>query len=307
MSAPAAASTPVALDLRAADGAVLRGLLHEPPGAVRSHVLVAGGLGIAQRHYCAFAAWLAQRGHRVLTFDLRGTGASRAPEHRRSLRGLQADMLTWARQDFAAAVQALAERARGEPLAVVGHSLGTHHAAMTDPATQRRIGVVVAVAAGSGYWRDWAAPSRRRAPLMLHLAAPLLTPLLGYFPGRALRMVGDIPGPAMRQWTRWCRHPGFAWGAEPKLVLTSLAAARFRIEAFSFTDDEAMTEACTRKLLAAMPGAPSVLHVVAPGDLGLRSVGHVGAFRREAAATLWPLLELAAVGGAAAPDPVTPR
>jgi predicted alpha/beta hydrolase len=56
VSAPAAAPTPVALDLRAADGAVLRGLLHEPPGAVRSHVLVAGGLGIAQRHYGAFAA-----------------------------------------------------------------------------------------------------------------------------------------------------------------------------------------------------------------------------------------------------------
>jgi predicted alpha/beta hydrolase len=295
VSAPAPAPCPLAL--RTADGAVLQALLLEPPGAVRGHVLVAGGLGIPQRFYASFAGWLAGRGHRVLTFDLRGVGASRAPEHRRSLRGLQADMLTWAREDFAAAVQALSERALGEPVAVVGHSLGTHHAAMTDAATQRRIGTVVAVAAGSGYWRDWATPSRRRAPLMLHLAAPLITPLLGYFPGRALRMVGDIPGPAMRQWTAWCRHPGFAWGAEPGRVLPSLAAARFRIEAFSFTDDEAMTETCTRKLLAAMPGAPSALHVVAPRDVGLRAIGHVGAFRRDAAKALWPLLERAASGG----------
>jgi len=92
-------------------------------------------------------------------------GASRRPEHRHSLRGLDADMLTWARQDFPAAVQALSDRAGGEPVVLIGHSLGAHHAAMTDAATQARIDTVVSVAAGSGYWRDWAAPSRRLAPL----------------------------------------------------------------------------------------------------------------------------------------------
>jgi predicted alpha/beta hydrolase len=278
----------------ASDGEALQGVFFEPAclpaGTSPGSVLVAGGLGIAQRYYAPFAAWMAERGYRVLTFDLRGVGASRRPEHRRSLRGLDADMLTWARQDFAAAVQTLADGAGGRRIALVGHSLGLHHAAMTDAATQARIGLAVSVAAGAGYWRDWAAPSRRRAPLMLHLAAPLLTPLLGYFPGRALRMVGDLPGPVMRQWTRWCRHPDFAWGAEPNRVRPSLQSAAFRIEAFSFTDDEAMTETCTRKLLAAMPQAPAVLHRVSPGDVGLPAIGHVGAFRREAAA-VWPLLE----------------
>ena len=154
-------------------------------------------------------------------------------------------------------------------------------------------GTVVSVAAGAGYWWDWAAPSRRLAPLMLHLAAPLLTPLLGYFPGKALRMVGDLPGPAMRQWTRWCRHPEFAWGAEPDLVRPSLQSARFRIEAFSFTDDDAMTENCTRKLLAAMPNVRSNLQVIEPQTLGLPTIGHIGAFRPQASRSLWPLLEQA--------------
>ena len=31
---------------------------------------------------------------------------------------------------------------------------------------------------------------------MLHLAGPLLTPVLAYFPGPALGMVVDLPGPA---------------------------------------------------------------------------------------------------------------
>ena len=289
MSAGAASGQ--AVEFRADDGELLRGMVFAPEGHALGHVLVAGGLGIPQRFYAPFASWLAARGHCVLTFDLRGMGASRRPEHRRSLRGLDADMLTWARRDFAAAVHTLVGAAGGQRIGLIGHSLGVHHAAMTDARTQAHIGVAVSVAAGSGYWRDWAAPSRRLAPLMLHLAAPLLTPLFGYFPGKRLRMVGDLPAPAMRQWSSWCRHPEFAWGAEPDRVGPSMRSATFRIEAFSFTDDDAMTEACTRKLLRAMPNAPSRLRVLSPADLGLPAIGHVGAFRPEAASSLWPLFE----------------
>jgi predicted alpha/beta hydrolase len=277
-----------ALTFQAADGETLQAMLFEPVTATRAPVLLAGGLGIPQSFYASFAAWLAGGGHTVMSFDPRGMGASRRPEHRSSLRGLDADLLIWARLDFAAAVRTLCAHTGQARVALIGHSLGFHHAAMTDADTQARLSVVVSVAAGAGYWRDWATPSRRKAPLMLHLAGPLLTPLLGYFPGRRLRMVADLPAPAMRQWSRWCRHPGFAWGCDPQLVQPSLHSARFRIEAFSFTDDAAMTEHCTRKLLAALPNAPSSLHVLAPADVGLRGIGHVGAFRRDAMA-LWPV------------------
>jgi len=277
------------LAFQAADGETLQAMLFEPATPTRESVLLAGGLGIPQAFYARFAAWLAGRGHPVMSFDPRGVGASRRPEHRRSLRGLDADMLSWARVDFAAAVRTLCEQTGKPQIALVGHSLGAHHAAMTDAATQARLSVVVSVAAGAGYWRDWATPSRRKAPLMLHLAGPLLTPLFGYFPGRRLRMVGDLPAAVMQQWARWCRHPRFAWGSEPELVQPSLDSARFAVRAFSFTDDEAMTEDCTRKLLAALPNAPSTLRVLSPADVGLRAIGHIGAFRRESAA-LWPLL-----------------
>jgi predicted alpha/beta hydrolase len=283
--------SPESINFAAADGTPLVGTLYRGSGGAEPAVLVAGALGLPQRLYAPFAQWLAARGRTVMSFDLRGMGASRRPEHRRSLRGLQGDMLTWAQQDFAAAVQHLSQLQGGQAVVVVGHSLGLHHAGMTTLATQARIARAVGVASGSGYWRDWAAPSRRLAPLMFHLAGPLATALFGYFPGRRLGMVADLPAGVMRQWSRWCRHPGFAWGAEPERVLPSLQAARFPITAFSFTDDEAMTENCTRQLLAAFSQAPSELIRIAPAELGLQSIGHLGAFK-PACASLWPRFKL---------------
>lgn len=259
----------------------------QPPGRARA-ILVAGALGVSQRHYAAFAQWLAARGCHAMTFDLRGIGASMPAGQ--SLRRVHADMLSWARVDFSAAVEALRHWSGADEVTVIGHSLGAHLPAMALPATQQRIAAVVSVAAGAGYWRDWAAPSRRRAPLMLHFAGPVLTPLFGYFPGRRIGMVADLPAGVMRQWSRWCRHPGFAWGAEPQALAPSVEGARYRIRAVSFSDDEAMTQGCTRKLLAAQPYAPSTLEVITPEAMGVARIGHLGAFRPEHAATLWPHL-----------------
>lgn len=288
--------TQQAFAFRAADGTPLAGALFEPTGQPRGAVLIAGALGVNQHFYAAFATWLAARSHLVMTFDLRGMGASRQPQHAHSLRGLDIDMLGWARLDFAAAVQHLAALNGGAKIAVIGHSLGMHHAAMTDAATQACISQVVSVAAGAGYWRDWVPHARRSAPLMLHLAGPLLTPLFGYFPGKRLGMVDDLPAPVMRQWSRWCKHPDFAWGLEPDKVMPSLQTAHFAITAFSFTDDDAISLACTQKLLAVLPNAQYQLRVVSPSDVGLAKIGHVGAFRGGGKATLWPMIEMPLVG-----------
>ena len=253
--------------------------LFTPPRPAGSAVLIAGGLGVPQRFYARMAHWLAGRGHCVLSFDPSGIGASLTLAGHGTSARTRADMLSWARLDFSAAVDALLLHSGQHDIALLGHSLGVHHAAMGTAKTQQRIRKVVSVAAGSGYWRDWAPASRRWAPLMLHLAIPLLTPAFGYFPGQAIGMVGNLPAGVAHQWARWCRHPQFAWGAQPEQVSPSLATARFPIHAFSFSDDDAMTEACTRKLMQAMPHARSQIQMVQPKEVQMDAIGHVGAFR----------------------------
>jgi predicted alpha/beta hydrolase len=279
------------IDVIASDGQVLVAKLYRPaqPASNPYPVLVAGALGIEQRYYAAFCSWLAGRGHTVMSFDLRGIGASLPVGQ--SLRDVQASMLSWARVDFTAAVGGLCRLADTDQVLLLGHSLGAQHAGMGLPSTQQKIRKLVSVASGSGHWRNWNEYSRRAAPLMFYLAGPLLTPLFGYFPGKRLGMVGNLPRGVMKQFSRWCQHPEFAWGVEPEELLPSLRSARYPIHAISFSDDETMPESGIRHLLAAHVNATSQIEVISPQQMGVARIGHIGAFRPQMQERLWPYLE----------------
>lgn len=245
-------------------------------------MLLASALAIPQRYYEPFARWLAARGMMVLTFDLRGMHASRDATGPRSVRRVQADFLCWARQDFSACVRYLQEVSGRAQISMVGHSLGAQHLLWADEPTRRAIARCVAVASGTGYWRDWAAPSRRFAPLLFFGLIPLLTPLWGYYPGGALRLVGDLPAGVARQWARWCRHPDFAIGVEGPALQVHCRALTVPISAYAFSDDEAITEHCVRQQLALTPHAPQRLTVLSPERYGVPRIGHIGALGRHA-------------------------
>jgi predicted alpha/beta hydrolase len=287
-------STVQALSLYAADGQRLAAMLYRPSAQQvmpkQQHVvLVAGALGVPQRFYAPFCQWLAEHGHVAMSFDLRGIGDSL--ESGQSLRSVKADMLLWARQDFTAAVNGLCEQAGVAQISVIGHSLGAHHSAMGTPEAQQRIAKLVSIAAGAGHWREWAAPTRRLAPVLFYAAMPLLTPLFGYFPGQRLKMIGNLPAGVVWQFSRWCRHPEFAWGAEPEKVRPSLDSAKFPIHAIGFSDDETMTTGGIRKLLTALPHAPQLQENITPEQMGVSRIGHTGAFRSNMRRKLWPHIE----------------
>lgn len=291
---PTAPLAPVttALDLPAIDGHPLAAHHTAPTGPARGAVLIAPAMAVPQRFYAPLATWLGQRGYHALTFDYRGVGASR----RGGLRGLDVDLIGWARLDATAALRALEDRAPGLPLTWLGHSLGGQLVPFVPD--HRELAQIVTVAAGSGYWRINAPHTRRRAWLLWYGLAPLLTPLFGYFPGQRLGVVGDLPAGAIRQWRRWCLDPSYAIGAEGDEVADLYARVRTPIAALSFTDDEMMSEASITSLHAGFRGAPVTHHRHAPSALGVARVGHFGWFRAEHA-PLWerqlaPLLDAAA-------------
>ena len=271
------------LELSTPDGTRLAASHYAPTGTARAAVLIAPAMGVRQDYYADFAAWLAGQGFHALTFDYRGMGRSR-PEGLRSLRELDADLFDWA-DDTDAAIEHLLAQAPGLPLLVVGHSLGAQLAGMLRH--RDRIAGLVSVAAGSGYWRDNAWPTRRVVLYFWHVLVPLATWICGYFPGARLRKVGDLPRGVILQWRRWCMHPRYHVGAEGEALRQQFAQARFPVVALSMTDDELMTERGTRVLIDCYENAPRELHRVAPQDAGAARIGHFGFFRPQFEATLW--------------------
>ncbi len=272
-----------AIELNHDEGPSLAANHFPPVGAVRGAVLIAPAMGVRQNYYADFAAWLAGQGYHALTFDYRGIGRSR-PAGLRSLREFDADLFDWA-DDTDAAIECLLALAPGQPLLVVGHSLGAQLAGMLKH--RDRIAGLVSVAAGSGYWRDNAPPLKRFVLYFWHVLVPVATWACGYFPGARLRKVGDLPRGVILQWRRWCMHPRYHVGAEGEALRAKFASARFPVVALSMTDDELMTERGTRVLIDCYENAPRELHRIAPQDAQARRIGHFGFFRAQFEATLW--------------------
>lgn len=278
------------LKLASTEGAALVARLYlDPAGAgnaagLKGAVLIGGAMGVRQDYYAAYARWLAAQGFAVMTFDYRGMGDSRTAAQAKSLRGLDADLFAWAR-DYDTAIDALRARAPSVPLYLIGHSLGAQLPGLLR--NRDRIDGLLSVAAGSGYWRDNAPQLKRVVLYFWHVLVPVATALFGYFPGKRIGKVGDLPRGVILQWRRWCMDPHYVVGAEGDSVRARYAQVRFPVVALRITDDELMTERGTRVLMDSYANAPRRVECIAPADVAAARIGHFGFFRDRFESTLW--------------------
>ena len=289
------------LQIRTDGDVTLAMRLYRPDGTARAGIVIGGAMGVRQGFYETFAKWLAAQGFLVATFDYRGTGDSLPPGQ--SMRDVRADLFDWA-HDYEAVIDAVHARLDGAPLYLFGHSLGAQlPGLLRDP---QRVSGLLSIAAGSGYWRDNAPQLRRSILYFWYVLVPIATRLFGYFPGRKLRKVGDLPSGVMLQWRKWCLNPLYSVGAEGEPARARYGAVRFPVIALSITDDELMTLRGTQTLLGLYANAPNEVQRIAPADVQARRIGHFGFFREQFAGSLWPravesLAVLADIGHPGAP------
>lgn len=269
------------LQLPARDGLALAARVYQPEGPVRRAVLIVAAMGVPQRFYEAFAIWLNGQGVAAMTFDWRGTGES-AP---RRLRGFQASITDWATLDLAAVADAFCARWPDVPRTYLGHSLGGQLFGWV--AQPERFERVLTVASGNGYWRLNAAAVRKRAPVLWWLLAPVGIALAGYFPGKRLGTIGDLPAGAMWQWRRWCLHPDYL-GSEGPALRARYAQVRVPMTVVVLSDDELVSPEGIRRLYRLYEQAPVQFKDLHPPDIGLKRIGHFGLFKASSTERLWP-------------------
>jgi predicted alpha/beta hydrolase len=262
----------VEVTLRAADGYAIGATVF---GNGARAALIMPATGVPQPYYAKYAAYLAERGFTVLTFDYRGIGRSREDHVRRS----GARMRDWARLDAAAAVRFLG----GGALQVIGHSFGGQALGLLPNAERLRAALVVG--SQSGYWRHWPLVGRLWMWPAVHFALPGVARLLGYFPGSRLGFGEDLPPGVAVEWASWCRHPQYLVGALG--VADRYARLRAPLRAYAISDDPFAPLPAVKALLALYPGARHDLRRVTPRELGAKSIGHFGFFRERFRDSLW--------------------
>jgi len=256
-----------------------------PPGEGKGSVLFVCAMGVNQDYYRALAVWLAANGYLAATFDFFGTGRSLIGK----LQNTNVNILQWAQADCSAMIEALCSRLPDKPLFWIGHSLGAQILPFTP--NWAKVSKAIFIASGSGYWREHPPPLRRRARFLWFVVAPVLVGLLGYFPGRRLRMIGDLPAGVMLQWRRWCLNPQYAVGAEGPWARERYAAVTTQLTSLSFTDDEFMSARNTQSLESFYVHADKSIKRIAPEQVGVARIGHFGFFREQFRDSLWePLL-----------------
>jgi len=273
--------TPAARAVPTAAGHTLGATFFAPAAPPVGAVLIAPAMGVIQSFYAPLAGWLAEQGFLVVTFDYQGMGRSL---HGR-LRDVRADIFDWARDDCATMLDALAREAPALPVTWLGHSLGAQILPLVP--NRERVTRVVTVAAGSGYWRENAPGLRWRVWWLWYLVVPLALRLAGYFPGRRLGVIGDLPRAVMAQWRRWCLDPEYAIGVEGEVVRAQYRALTAPIVSLSFTDDEFMSARNIESLHAFYTSAPRQMIRIAPRDVGEPRIGHFGFFRARVEQSLW--------------------
>jgi predicted alpha/beta hydrolase len=265
------------------DGVTLGGhLWRAADGGSCGSIIVNAATGVLARYYHRYARFLAHHGFDVLTFDYRGIGASRP----RRLRGCGYRWRDWGEIDFDAALRFMRGRRPAAPLIVVGHSIGGFLPGLAESAPL--IDRMLTVGAQYAWWGDYAPHRRLRLFLKWHVAMPAATALCGYFPGRRLGWLEDLPAGVANEWS--FRGPRFE-RSHPRntrqTAVARMAAVTAPILAVAVADDELGTIPAVRRALGYYTQAPRTAVLLSPADYGRTVIGHFDLFRDSHATGFW--------------------
>jgi predicted alpha/beta hydrolase len=149
------------------------------------------------------------------------------------------------------------------------------------------VDALVIVSSGSGYWKNTAWPAKRDSFRLFQILVPLLTPLFGYFPGKRMRVIGDIPKNVIWQWRKWCWHPDYFFGFADAASRADYKAMTIPMLSYSFTDDDLMSATSTEALHKFYANAPIEHRRFTPAELDAKHIGHFGFYREDFSQSLW--------------------
>lgn len=171
-----------------------------PEGEAVKALLISSATAVPQRYYGKFAEYSAKNGFVAYTFDYSGFGASGGSSlpylksHKYGVKG-------WGAKDQAAMVKLIQENHPNLKVVLVTHSIGGQIVGFNPHYTAFE--KVVMAASQSGYWRTYSGWDSVRLWLFWYFFIPVFTPIFGYYPGKLIGIVDNLPKSVVREWRKW--------------------------------------------------------------------------------------------------------
>ncbi len=249
----------------APDGHRWQLIAHRPAQAV-AQLLWLPALGVAARHYQAFAEALAAHGIAVLLHEWRGNGSSSLRPSRQLDWGYR-ELLT---QDLPASLESLDATDGDGPRLLGGHSLGGQLACCLAALQPHRVDRLCLVATGTPYWRSFPPPLRAALPLVYRFL-PWLAQVHGTLPGRRLGFGGTEARGLIDDWARVGLSNRYAAAGTSLALEAALGELACPIEAWVLDQDRFAPLGSMRALLAKMPRSEARVATLDAAQLGTRA------------------------------------
>jgi len=237
-------------------------------------VLFNSATAVPQSFYRNFARFLASHGYDTYTYDYRGIGQS-APD---SLKGFDASVHTWAKDDIPSMIEFVCDRHPRQPLTYFAHSIGGQLLGLVDNAD--RIDRAVFVSSQLGYWKLQGGRQKYIVWAFMHLVFPVLPRLFGYLPWGWFASGENLPKNAALQWARWCRSKNYLFDDPSLGDLKGYQELNKPILAYCIADDDWGTAESVHAMTDRYTGAEVEYRSIEPSDFEFKSLGHFGFFKR---------------------------
>lgn len=240
-------------------------LIDVAPAQTGRAMLLLPGMGISARHYIAFARCLAEAGTRVFIHEWRGNGSSSL----RAGKGRDWGYRELVEEDLQAAVLASVERVES-PVWLAGHSLGSQLACLAAARRPEHAAGLVLVAGGAPYAPVFPWPMRLLLAIVFR-AFPMMSGLVGHFPGKRLGFAGTEAHRVMQDWARTGRTGRYDLDSLDFDAETALARLELPVLTVRMEDDWFVPAASLEWLLAKLAGCRIERRTVSSRDQGTRA------------------------------------
>lgn len=259
---------------------------YHPETTLKKVLLISSATAVNQEYYKKFAHFCAEKGLITYTFDYSGFGGS--GNETTYLKKHKDGVMGWGAIDQAAMVRLIKERHPDFGIVLVTHSIGGQVIGFNSQNTAFE--KIVTVASQSGFWKTYHGIDRLRLWLFWYFFIPFFTPIFGYYPGRIIGIVDNLPKSVVVQWRSWGVKKDYFMHYHSKEDYF-FDKVRCPIKMYSFTKDPFASKAGVDWLADQFPNA-QIERIHYDKNPSGKTPGHFGFFKSAFKEDFWiPTIE----------------